>query len=100
MALRDILHTLRMATVSGHDMLLDHPGPSATHPLTLSVSRPRIPRFSAIRTRSASNLAAHFSHELAPMDLRCLLGYTDLARDLLVHKAARHQCHNLALAVA
>jgi len=30
MALRDILHTLRMTTVSNHDMLLDHPGPSAT----------------------------------------------------------------------
>ena len=40
----------------------------------------------------------HFSHEVAPMNLDRPFAYTDFARNLLVHEAARHQRHDLALA--
>jgi hypothetical protein len=40
----------------------------------------------------------HFPHDIAPVNLDRPLAYADLACDLLVHKAARHQCHDLAFA--
>ena len=50
------------------------------------------------QNETGQRFGAHFSHKAAPMNLHCLFGYPDPSRDLLVHKAARHQCHNLALA--
>src|SRR5262249_15247801 len=41
---------------------------------------------------------AHFSHDVAAVNLYCPFAYADLACDLLVHKAAGHERHNLALA--
>ena len=41
---------------------------------------------------------AHFSHDVASVNLYCPFAYADLACDLLVHKAAGHQRHDLALA--
>src|SRR6516164_8483892 len=46
----------------------------------------------------SQRFGTHFSHDVAPVNLDRPLAYTDFACNLLVHEAARHQRHDLALA--
>src|SRR5690349_7045140 len=66
--------------------------------LAFLILLPTNPQTFSNHDQIGQRFGAHFSHNVAAVNLYCPFAYADLACDLLVHKAAGHERHNLALA--
>ena len=66
--------------------------------LAFLILLPTNPQTFSNHDQIGQGFGAHFSHNVAAVNLYCPFAYADLACDLFVHKTARHQCHDLAFA--